>query len=279
MKLLPFFILFYSSLFAQTDYTFKSLYRTFKEGTSCFILKDKSKIYAAPSFSSPDLAVLPAGLSISVNERMDEVSRVDGFRTNWYRVSLVNKGDKMSGFLWGGNIAAGSFRSVENPEVSFFYGMDKIVMADRGNYSEESIYLVIAACQNGKMLHQLQFEAIGTLYTKTQGAALGNKGLFSIQDVIEISFSDGYCGGVSASVTIFWDGRKMHFIDLLSNGFSPETFANKFFIYPDDSDGKSRCVLLRDEAGSFGEDKRPVYSQQIDKTFRWDGEKLFNLDY
>lgn len=279
MKYIFFFLFFSVAAKAQSDYTFKSLYRTFEEGTSCFILKDKSKIYAAPSFSSPDLAILSAGEAIYVNERMDEVSRVDGFRTNWYRVTIDNEGDRLSGFIWGGNIAAGTFWSVENPEVRFFYGMDKIVLADRGNYSEESIYLMITACQGRNILHQLQFEAIGTLYTKTQGVALGNKGLFSIQDVIEISFSDGYCGGVSATVTIFWDGREMHFIDLLSNGFSPETFANKFFIYPDDSDGKSRTVLLRDEAGSYGEDKRPVYSRQIDKTFRWNGEKLFNLDY
>jgi len=109
---------------------------------------------------------------------------------------------------------------------------------------------------------------------KTQGVALGNKGLRSIREVIEVAFSDGYCGGVSANATIFWDGIKLHYVQLLSNGFSQKTFANKFFIYPKDPNGKSQTVILRDEAGEFGENKHPIYSHQIDYPYIWNGEQL-----
>jgi hypothetical protein len=278
MRIYLFFLLFSVSVIAQKDYTFSSSYRTFEVGQSFYLLTDKAKIFPSPFISPNPIVELSTGHSVTIIERMDEVIKMNGYRTNWYRVSFLSNGKEQIGFVWGGDIASYVFPSLNFPDTLFLYGIEKIEMVDRGNYSEESIMLKIIALRKGFVLNQLQFEAIGTLYTDTQGSALGNKGLNSIQDVIEIAFNDGYCGGVSAAVTIFWDGTKLHFIDLLTNSFSSETFSSKFFVYPADKHGKNQFITLREEAGVYGQDKRPVYTFGIDKLYKWDGMELRHIE-
>ena len=278
MRILLLILLFHTSLIAQEDYTFGSLYRTFEEGQSFYILKDNATIHTAPFVTAATLETLPIGQLVKIEERMDELFRIDGFRTNWYRVSYTNNNVWKEGYIWGGHIAVGAFRSQQSSDILFLYGIGTIELVSRGDYDEESIKLQIAVCRKGLLMDQVQFEAMGTLYTKTQGRALGNRGLRSIRDVVEIAFSDGYCGGVSATATLFWDGAKLHYVQLLSNGFSQANFANKFFIYPRDPEGKSQTVILRDEAGTFGANKQPNYTHQIDKFYIWNGKNLQALE-
>ncbi|BDS15356.1 hypothetical protein [Aureispira anguillae] len=265
-------------LTAQVDYTFNSLYRTFEEGQSFYILKDGSTIHAAPFVTATKLASLRSGTPIRVEERMDELFKINGFRTNWYRIIFDNNGLWAEGYIWGGDIAVGAFYAKENPDVLFLYGIDEIRLVNRGDYTEESLQLCLYACRNGRVQDVLRFEAMGTLYTKTQGRAYGNRGVEMIQDVLEIAFSDGYCGGVAATVTVFWDGQQLHYINLLSNGFSSETFSNRFYIYPAEHKKQGQIIILKEEAGSFELNKKVVYTHQLEKQFIWEGKRLKALD-
>lgn len=273
MPILLIIIFFSTSIFAQQDYTFQSLYRSFEEGKQYYTLA-KSIIHIAPSVLSEKIATLPIATTIQIEERMDELAKINGFRTNWYRISFPLNGFLHEGFIWGGNIAVGAFVAQESPDIFFLYGIEKIEVVERSNYIEERILLQLNACRDTFLLDKLEVEAMGSLYTQTQGNALGNKGLESIKEVIEINFSDGYCGGVSASATTFWDGQKLHFVQLLSNGYSNEYFSNKFFIYPHDDEGEIGRIILREEEGEFGENKEAIYTQKVDKEFVWTGDGL-----
>jgi len=257
-----------TSLNAQSDYTFNSLYRSFEEGKSFYVLKP-STIHTAPFVTAAVLGAVSAGTVIRVEERMDELFKIKGFRTNWYRVVFEQKGRLEEGYLWGGNIAINAFQAQDNPELLFLYGVDHVGLVDRGNYEEESIHLGLYLLENKQVRAHVVFEAMGTLYTKTQGKALGNKGLEVVKEIIEIAFSDGYCGGVSATVTLFWDGQKLHYVNLLSNGFSAKSFANRFYLYPQEHLEKEPTIILRKETGTFDADQRPVYTQQVDKRYIW----------
>lgn len=274
MQILILIILFSTTLAAQQDYTFQSLYRTFEEGKYYYTLPPQTSIYTAPFVTAEKIAQLPIATAIKVEERMDEIAKINGFRTNWYRISFQQNEQFQEGFIWGGNIAVGAFAAKESSDIFFLYGIEKIALAERGNYVEESILLQLNACRDTFLLDKLVTEAMGTLYTQTQGNSLGNKGLENIREVIEIAFSDGYCGGVSASATVFWDGQKLHFVQVLSNGFSNENFTNKFFIYPSDDGGKKQRIILRDEAGEFDGDRQTVYTHQVDLEYVWDGKQL-----
>lgn len=266
-------ILLQNILNAQSDYTFNSLYRSFEEGKMFYVLKE-STVHAAPFITAPVLGKVTTGRSVRVEERMDEIFRIEGFRTNWYRVLFECKGQLEEGYLWGGNLAVNAFYAQGNPDVLFLYGIDHIGLVDRGNYTEESIQLALYALEDMKVKDSLVFEAMGTLYTKTQGKSFGNKGLESIQEIIEVAFSDGYCGGVAATVTIFWEGQNLHYVNLLSNGFSTETFANRFYVYPQEHQEKEQIIILRKEIGTFDVNKHPVYTSRLDQRYIWSKNRL-----
>lgn len=266
-------ILLQTTLNGQNDYTFNSLYRSFEEGKTFYVLK-QSTVHAAPFVTAAVLGKVRTGTVVRVEERMDEIFRINGFRTNWYRVLFESEGRWEEGYLWGGNIAVNAFYAQDNPNVLFLYGVDHIGLVDRGNYTEESIQLAMYVLEDRKVRDSLVFEAMGTLYTKTQGKAFGNKGLEAIQEIIEVAFSDGYCGGVAATVTIFWDGQNLHYVNLLSNGFSTETFANRFYIYPKEHQEKEQIIILRKETGTFDVNKHPVYENRVDQRYIWKEDKL-----
>ncbi len=274
MKIVFFIIIIIqTSLHAQEDYTFNSLYRSLEEGQSFYVLKP-SRVHAAPFATAAVLGTLSTGVAIQVEERMDEMVKINGFRTNWYRIVFDHNGRLEEGYLWGGSIAVGAFVAKDNSNTLFLYGIDHIGIVNRGNYTEESIHLILYALDNYQVKDSIVFEAMGTLYTQTQGKALGNKGIKTIKEVIEVAFSDGYCGGVAATVTIFWDGNSLFYISLLSNGFSSETFSNRFYIYPDEQALPTQTIILRNEAGTFDVDRRPVYTRQVDKQYIWTKNKL-----
>lgn len=266
-------ILLQTTLTAQNDYTFNSLYRSFEEGKSFYVLKESS-IHVAPFITATVLGNVFTGTVVRVEERMDEVFKIQGFRTNWYRVTFDNKGQLEEGYLWGGNIAVGAFYAQDNAKTLFLYGVDHIGLVDRGSYTEEGIQLGLYVLENMEVQDHLVFEAMGTLYTKTQGKAFGNKGLNAIKEIIEVAFSDGYCGGVAATTTIFWDGQELHYVNLLSNGFSTKTFANRFYIYPQEHLEKEQIIILRKETGTFDENKYPVYNNRVDQRYIWIEDRL-----
>jgi hypothetical protein len=266
-------IILQTTLNAQNDYTFNSLYRSFEEGKSFYVLKPSS-VYLAPFITASVLGNVATGTVVRVEERMDEIFKLQGFRTNWYRVVFDNKGSLEEGYIWGGNIAIDAFVAPNNSELLFLYGIDHIGLVNRGNYTEESIQLCLYVLDKMQVQDSVVFEAMGTLYTKTQGRALGNKGLAAIKEIIEIAFNDGYCGGVAATVTVFWDGKALHYVNLLSNGFSTTTFANRFYIYPKEHSEAEQTIILRKETGTFDANKRPVYTRQVDKRFIWTENKL-----
>lgn len=266
-------ILLQTTLYGQNDYTFNSLYRSFEEGKTFYVLK-QSTVHAAPFVTAAVLGKVNTGTVVRVEERMDEIFRINGFRTNWYRVTFDHNGQLEEGYLWGGNIAVNAFYAKDDPNTLFLYGVDHIGLVDRGNYTEESIQLALYVLEDRKVRDSLVFEAMGTLYTKTQGKAFGNKGLEAIQEIIEVAFSDGYCGGVAATVTIFWEGQNLHYVNLLSNGFSTETFANRFYIYPQEHQEKEQIIILRKETGTFDVNKHPVYENRVDQRYIWKEDKL-----
>ncbi len=263
---------------AQPDYTFDSQYRSFEQGKNRVLFEDTSYLYTGPSFKANKQEVLFPGAVVSVQERMDELSTRNGFRTNWYRVDYRLDSRTITGFIWGGALAFQVANSIEKPSLRFVMGLASNKTINRGNYQEQVIYLKIVVLDNLQVLDSITLEAIGSLYTNVRLKAYGNRGLFSIQDVLEINFSDGYCGGVSASITLFWDGFKLHYIDLLSNGYSSTTFYHQFFIYPQEKGGKRRSVVRREERGIYDENHLPRYQYHENKLFVWDGKRLYVQD-
>jgi hypothetical protein len=276
-KLLLILLLPFAFLQAQSDYTFHTLYRSFEEGSQQYILRPNTPVYLAPAIDSVHFYLLAIAATIVIEERMDELYIKNGFRTNWYRISFIQNKEVIEGFIWGGDIAVGYSQAKRDSSLLFLYGIGKIELVSRGDYEDESIKIQINAVQNNLLLDQLEFEAAGTIYTKTQLRALGKKGLRSINQVLELAFSDGYCGGVSAMAVVFWSGNKLQFIRLMSNGFSDKEFYNQFFVYPNEKGGQSQTIIYKQQWGVFSSPKEQKITKEKDTFYGWNGLVLYDM--
>lgn len=263
------------SLSAQTDYSFQSPYRSFEEGQLYVTLQDQAIIYLAPSTKATPLTQLPITSILQIEERMDELHTENGFETNWYRVSFTQDRQEQEGFIWGGNIA---MQQEIREDVQFIYGLAKIVPADRGDYIENVVHLKVAMCKNGQLLDQIIFPVLGSLYTKTKLSASDNKGVQNIHSILNIALSDSYCGGVSANITIFAQNNNLHYIDMLHNGFGDHRFESRYYIYPDDQEGKKDRIILRDEAGIVTSQQKIQYDYQKEDYYQWSGSQLIQIN-
>ncbi len=258
---------------AQADYTFDSPYRTFAEGSQQYILNPNTLLRLAPSFEALVCDSLAVGKSVEIVERMDEISRKNGFINNWYAIDYYKNKEKITAYIWGGAIAIGWVKQRAD-NILFLYGIDSLKMKNRGNYEEEVIQLKLNVCTQNTLLYQLKIMAVGTIYTQTQLSILNRSGLNGVRSVLELAFSDGYCGGVSATMVLFWNGRKLDLVRLLSNGFSEQEFRYQFWIYPREEGGQKGLITERNQSGSFGANRKPIVKEQKDILYFWNGEQL-----
>lgn len=273
-----FFLLFcgwflgWSSCFGQVDYTADSPYRVHLEGGKVWTL-GAAKLYTGPSRQAGVRATLRAGTPLQLLERLDETETRQGFRTNWYRVQYQQE----EGFIWGGDLA---IAQLELPQQAgtLHYGLTSIKAIQRGGYEEPQLEIALVTSQNGVLLDSLNIVAIGTLYTNTKAQLKGAQGLAGAQQILELAFSDGYCGGVAATITLVWDGQYWQELGLLSQGFGDNHFSNAYYHYPNDHKRGSQLVELHREEGYYNQQQQPVYTLQSTQVYEWTGTQLLQIE-
>lgn len=265
-----------SLLYSQTDdYTFHTLYRTFEQGSQPVVLIDEAPIYNQLDSNKLLQTKIPIGTPLTIIKRMEERVKINGFLTNWYQVAYTHQDSAQQGYIWGGHIAVNRAVAKRDSSISFVYGIAEIGMVDRGGYQDQSIRLQVNVYKNNQLLDGIEIEAAGNIYTQTQLLATGNRGLRNVREVLELAFSDGYCGGVSAEAVIFWTGRKLHSVRLLSNGFSDKKFSSQYFIYPSDAAGRSQLIIAKNESGIISTQQRRKITQQTAQIYLWNGQELY----
>lgn len=258
---------------AQPDYTLNSAYRLLTEGTEAVVWREQVPIYQAPSTQAPVGATARSGDRLRVVARLDEQERRDGFRTNWYAVEHHG----LEGYIWGGNLAV----QVQPLEAQTWalLGVERLELVDRGSYDEEQLVLQLTIVKDGHLLASVFFPALGTLYTQVQLQTQTDHELKGIQQVLEIQYSDGYCGGVSATQTIFWDGTTLYPLEVLSNGFSDTQFERSYYRYPKEHTYGGDVVVLQQDAGLYNAQRRPQYTRQVEQLYRWTGQELVRIQH
>lgn len=266
----------FSLLYSQTnDYTFHTLYRTFEKGSQPVVLVPNAPVYNQLDTNRTLQSNLPIGTPLKILTRMQERAKMNGFLTNWYQVAYTYQDSVQQGYIWGGHIAVNKAIAKKDTTISFVYGIAKIGLVDRGGYQDQSILLQVNAYKNNQLLDGIEVEAAGNIYTQTQLLATGNRGLRNVREVLELAFSDGYCGGVSAEAVVFWTGRKLYDVRLLSNGFSDKQFSSQYFIYPSDAEGRNQLIVARNESGAISTQNRRKVTQQTEQVYLWNGQELY----
>lgn len=257
-----------NALQAQPDYTLQSAYRLLTEGAEALIWRDQVPIYQAPSTQAPIGGTAPASSRVTVRARLDEQERRAGFRTNWYAVEYHGA----EGYVWGGDLAVQA--QPFDAQTWALLGVQRLELVNRGTYDEEQIVLQLTIVQQGRPVAAATFPAVGTLYTQVQLHTQTDHQLTGIQQILEVQYSDGYCGGVSATQTLLWDGTTLHPLEVLSNGFSDTQFDRSYYRYPNEHRYGKDIVVLQQEAGTYNAQNRPQYTHQVEQQYRWTGKEL-----
>lgn len=258
---------------AQMDYTLDSPYRKHSEGEWAWTLGTAAQLYTAPDTEAVLHATLPTATPLKILERLDEAEKRLGFYTNWYRVQY----QQQEAFIWGGDLAVAQVQA-SNAPIQFTYGLKKISTIQYNNYQEPQLLLLLFASYQGQVLDSIALAAVGTLYTQTQLQTKDNQGLIGIEQVVELAFSDGYCGGVAATSTLLWDGKKWHVLGLLSQGFGENTFSNQYYKYPQDHKKGSNIIELWKEEGYYNSKQQPVYRRRKKQWYEWTGTQLLSIE-
>lgn len=257
----------------QVDYTADSPYRKQAEGQLAWTLYQETKVYWAPDTQAVLYAVLPVGTAVTILERLDEAEKRKGFFTNWYRAAYQDQ----EIFVWGGDLALSKQQSTIGG-LTILYGLEQIRMVERGTYQEPQLELVIVACEQGKWIDSVHIMALGTLYTQTNIKLRGDQGLAGIQELVEIAFSDGYCGGVAATATVLWNGQNWKKLPILSQGFGDNHFSNAYYQYPHEHQIGSNIIELHQEEGYYNQEQQPIYIQQKIQLYEWTGIRLLSVE-
>jgi len=218
------------------------------------------------------LTQLPIGTAVTVLERSKEVISLNGFSMPWYKVQY---GKNKHGYIWGGKFAMNSFRSTQNPEIVFHFGLDKVI--------DGTAFFQIRVEKDHKEMQRISFEGFGNEFKPHECTDLGNKGLKALDDILYVSGYAQSCGDAGGSIVFFWANNTLYKVYRLSSFSDVPYFAYDTFIYPCDMEGKKDRILLKEEAGEHlfyeeGEDTSDKPEERIEKSeitvFRWDGTQL-----
>jgi hypothetical protein len=266
--------------FAQEDdyinYTQgKEKYHQFEDGEERYLLADNVNIRAEASSKAEIVTNLPIGTGIKIIEKSDNRLRLNGFKTNWYKVSFDSNEGKKMGYVWGGLIAEGGIQSV-NSKVLFLYGIASVKKEMRGEYVMEKGVIQLRACKNKEELSRIELKAAGNQLNLFHWLAnYGNKGLANVKDIIEYGESADMCGGVNAYNLIFWDGKKLMYAATRHPFGDAPYYSRDNLIFPSEKGGVKGKIINDKEEGWYDEKKEANVVQSRKKVeYIWTGEKL-----
>jgi hypothetical protein len=265
-----------SNSFAQNEAY--NPYEQLKIGQQHYLIADQVNIRAAATTSSAKVGQLSISTTIILEEKSPETLTLNGLTAPWYRISFQQNGQSKNGYIWGGFIALGYLQDPDYPNTLFLYGFSRKMKDMVNGYPRSQLYMQVRACAENREISKVEFEALGVLATGLDATITDNKGVKGIQNILQFSFNDGYCGGAFGMQVVFWDGLKLHHIRKLNNGFDMPYFKHEFFIYPDDNLGVKDMIILQMEEGRYDDNGNPQYDQKFRKEFSWLNGQLQLLD-
>jgi len=125
-----------------------------EKGDDVKVFVDETKVRDLPNLSaSVALDVLPQNKSVKIIEVTGSVTTLGERSANWYRVSYDGK----TGFIWGGNLSIGYYKSGEN---EFIFGVPHTQkLSDDFNTSYNRLSASVKYFKNGVLVDEKKFDA------------------------------------------------------------------------------------------------------------------------
>ncbi len=238
-----------------------------------FLLADAVNLRSKPDAKSEVLAKLQIGIELKILQVTETDFELNGFSAPWLKVSANEK----IGYIWAGFLSISNLKSASNPDLIFLVGISKVVKKKMADYESDAVTMQIRVCQNNKEIQKLEYDGKGSLSTARSADLLVNKGVSGVESILDIEYSDNFCGGSFGNHIFFWDGKKLYFVKHLQSGADAPCFSSEDFIYPADEGGKANTILMKVESGCSdmeSESDEIVYDTHRMEEYVWKNNKL-----
>ncbi|EJF53640.1 SH3 domain-containing protein [Saprospira grandis DSM 2844] len=249
-----------------------SVYYNFLPGQSYLLMADKVNLRQKPSLQAKVLQRAPIGSTVEIIAKSDKQLRLKGMTAPWYLIRY--KGQKA--FVWGGLLALGQELLQDGRQL--LYGYERMELIKEGQIESRQFWLGLRLVQNNKELQHLAIKAMGNLQTSLSFRLDDNRGLEQLEHIIELSFSDGYCGGTNGMQTVFLQKQQLYALPPLYSGSDLPLFQHQYFVYPKEHQKSANLLIFKNESGEYDDASRqPKYDQQSSTDFLWNGRVLLPL--
>lgn len=265
--------------FAQDEYINyaqgNESYHQFKVGAASYLLADNVNVREKPSSKGAVVTNLPIGTAIEIVEIADKKLRLNGFETNWYKISFDSKDAVKTGYVWGGLIAEGAIKSADS-KVLFLYGVASLKKEGKEEYAADRGTIQVRACKDNQELSKIELESAADYLNIYHWLGnYGNRGLTGIKDVLEFGESAQSCGGINAYNIIFWDGKKLLPVTTLFPGGDAPYYSSDDLIFPSDEGGEKGKIIKDEKQGWYNDEtETDVIERHKRAEYVWTGTAL-----
>lgn len=236
-----------------------------------FLLGDAVAFRTQPNKTSTLISRLTIGTELILMEKSELLDTINGIASPWYFAEI----NSTKGWIWGGNIAARSFRSTEDTDVIFLTGFAGYKSIGDQEKEYKYLHYSVKAVKNQKLLDKVVVPCYSQSIYEVHN--LGNKGLKNIDDILSIHIPcEGGCGCTTGNVYFLYRNGKFD-KPLFALGSADADYSSGEYVYfPSDIEGKKDFVVLKtsyvveEDANSQDRVKRGVKVEYL----RWNGSKL-----
>jgi hypothetical protein len=255
----------------------KNAYTSFEIGSTQYLLGNDVNVRKTPASSGAVQTKLPIATEVKIMAEEGSFA-MNGFSAPWYKVEYKNtQGKAEQGYVWGGLIAAGSAKSKTDPDLRFLYGLNKIQEEDEG---ATTTGLQLRAAKYNKELAKIEFFGLGAVSTYSKLEVAPPQGLTGVKDILDVDFSDQFCGGAFGKVYLFWDGTKFHYAIGIRDFIDAPMVYTETLLFPSDEGGikgkvrfvaESNAKVAESEDPNVDLNQKEVVEEHI---YLWTGSEL-----
>jgi hypothetical protein len=156
--------------------------------------------------------------------------------------------------------------------VMFLYGVHSL-NKDMGPDGVVSIQARLAI--GNKEIKKIVVEGIGGLRTGALTTVTGNRGVKGVKNIIDLRFSDDYCGGAFGDIIYFWTGTDLFHVKTLYDGADAPVYSSEELIFPADEGGKPGVIIFKYEDGEWDEvQEKDIVNESRTEYYFWNGSQL-----
>ena len=235
----------------------QSVYGAFEEDITGFLTK-------AETFTDIEKKTeidLPAGTEIKIIKKLTTKNTNTGVYDY-----LVGANKKFQAKISGHSISQEI--ELQGKTTKFFYSLSP-------ESKHESLIINLIAVKDKKILATHSLSAPGTLTTYSHLKVTDDAGITGIESVLQVHFSDEYCGGIISDIYLFWDGKNFQFAKKLDSQFDAPQFYRDYFVFPNQPGGNSGKILEVQESGYYPEGSEQEEITELKKnSFSWKDNQL-----